>query len=183
QQPFPIYSLVGGKWTSFRAFSEEATDKALADLGQTRKQHTTHMAFGGGRDYPQSDADLTTWMEKVHAGTGLPEARIRTLFERYGTRAAQIAAYVAAGGDIALTHLPDYSQREIAYLASEEKVMRLDDVILRRSLIGFLGLATPDVIRELADVLAKVLEWSDERKQEEIDRTCALLREKHLVEL
>ena len=27
---FPIYSLVGGKWTSFRAFSEEVTDKALA---------------------------------------------------------------------------------------------------------------------------------------------------------
>ena len=26
---FPVYSLVGGKWTSFRAFSEQVTDKVL----------------------------------------------------------------------------------------------------------------------------------------------------------
>ena len=34
----PVLSLVGGKWTSFRAFSEQATDRALTLLGGSRKQ-------------------------------------------------------------------------------------------------------------------------------------------------
>ena len=31
----PVYSLVGGKWTTYRAFAEQVTDKALAYLGLT----------------------------------------------------------------------------------------------------------------------------------------------------
>ncbi|MBM3153405.1 MAG: glycerol-3-phosphate dehydrogenase/oxidase, partial [Chloroflexi bacterium] len=36
----PVYSLVGGKWTSFRAFSEQVTDRALSFLGLPRKADT-----------------------------------------------------------------------------------------------------------------------------------------------
>ena len=28
--------MIGGKWTTFRAFAEQVTDRALADLGRTR---------------------------------------------------------------------------------------------------------------------------------------------------
>src|SRR6476660_1903337 len=37
---FPVYSLVGGKWTTFRAVSEQAADKALAYLGLSRQKDT-----------------------------------------------------------------------------------------------------------------------------------------------
>src|SRR6185503_11274352 len=37
---FPVYSLVGGKWTTFRAFSEQVTDKVLAHLGLSRQKNT-----------------------------------------------------------------------------------------------------------------------------------------------
>ena len=36
----PVLSLVGGKWTSFRAFSEQVTDRSLALLGLSRKADT-----------------------------------------------------------------------------------------------------------------------------------------------
>ncbi len=49
----PVYSLVGGKWTSYRAFSEQTTDKALAFLGKTRVASTQQLPIGGGRDFAQ----------------------------------------------------------------------------------------------------------------------------------
>ncbi|MCE7861388.1 MAG: glycerol-3-phosphate dehydrogenase/oxidase, partial [Chloroflexi bacterium CFX2] len=49
---YPVYSLVGGKWTSFRAFSEEVTDKSLQFLGIKRNKSTRDLPIGGGRGYP-----------------------------------------------------------------------------------------------------------------------------------
>ncbi|KXK14417.1 MAG: FAD dependent oxidoreductase [Chloroflexi bacterium OLB14] len=41
---FPVYSLIGGKWTTFRAFSEEVTDKALNFLNIPRTKDTKSLA-------------------------------------------------------------------------------------------------------------------------------------------
>ncbi|MDP8909778.1 MAG: glycerol-3-phosphate dehydrogenase/oxidase, partial [Chloroflexota bacterium] len=44
---FPIYSLVGGKWTTFRAFAEQVADQVLDALGRTRRAGSEHLAIGG----------------------------------------------------------------------------------------------------------------------------------------
>lgn len=49
---FPVISLVGGKWTTFRSFAEEVTDTLLARLGRPRLTGTRLLAIGGGRDFP-----------------------------------------------------------------------------------------------------------------------------------
>ncbi|MBM3874401.1 MAG: glycerol-3-phosphate dehydrogenase/oxidase [Verrucomicrobia bacterium] len=36
EQPWPVYSLIGGKWTTFRAFAELAGDRILRHLGRPR---------------------------------------------------------------------------------------------------------------------------------------------------
>lgn len=61
---FPVYSLVGGKWTSFRAFSEQATDKAPAHLGLKRKKDTCSLSIGGGRGYPSDPAEISRQKER-----------------------------------------------------------------------------------------------------------------------
>nr|MCU0466805.1 glycerol-3-phosphate dehydrogenase/oxidase [Anaerolineae bacterium] len=38
--PFPVLSLIGGKWTTFRAFSEQSADAALQRLGKPRATRT-----------------------------------------------------------------------------------------------------------------------------------------------
>lgn len=48
-RPWPAYSLVGGKWTTFRAFAEQVADKIFADLGRARRT-ATHDTPIGGRD-------------------------------------------------------------------------------------------------------------------------------------
>ncbi len=55
---FPILSLVGGKWTTFRAFSEQVTDHLLQSLGRSRTASTAGLAIGPGHPMPSSPKDL-----------------------------------------------------------------------------------------------------------------------------
>ena len=96
---YPLYGLVGGKWTTFRAFSEQVTDRLLLQLGQQRQRSTAQRAIGGGRDYPKNEADKQVWLEALRARTEIDLDRMNELFERYGTYAAEIAEFTAAEPD------------------------------------------------------------------------------------
>lgn len=176
---YPIYSLVGGKWTTFRAFAEQAADQILLRLQKTRQQSTHHMPIGGGKNYPHSTASQAEWINALQQQTHLPQARLQTLFERYGTRAAEIAAFMAADEDKPLLHHPDYSQREILFLATCEKVIHLDDLLLRRTLLAMLGKVTLALIEEIAPLVGQALDWSDQQIRQEIARTIEMLSKKH----
>lgn len=180
---FPVYSLVGGKWTSFRAFSEQVTDKALAHLGLSRHRDTRSLRIGGGRGYPRDTGEMRRQLESLSAWTGVSRERLNALFERYGTRAEAIATYMNGGTDFIIRSLPDYSLREIIFLAQHEKICHLDDFLLRRSMLAMLGRVTGDMVAELARALGNALGWDEERKAAEIARTLLILSERHGVQL
>lgn len=180
---YPIHSLVGGKWTTFRAFSEQTTDLVLKDLSKKRKTSTAYIAIGGGKGYPKSEEAIQQWLQKLQYQTELPLDRLRELFDRYGTRAEALANYISPENDKPLANLPAYSKREIEFLAKDEKLVHLDDLILRRSLIGMLGYLTPELLNELADITAGVMGWSDGTKQAEIDHSVQVMYQKHQVNL
>jgi glycerol-3-phosphate dehydrogenase len=178
---YPIHSLIGGKWTSFRAFSEQTTDVALKDLEQTRQSSTTNIPIGGGKNYPADKSDQKLWIEKLQKSVELPIERLQDLFDRYGTYAADVAKYCSAGHDTPLATLPAYSKRELEFLAQNEKVERLSDMLLRRTLISTLGYTqtTPDSLNEVGQVVGQALGWSEDRITSEIQQTKNLLVEKH----
>jgi glycerol-3-phosphate dehydrogenase len=179
---FPIYSLVGGKWTTFRALAEQVCDQLLRVLGRPRLRSSADLPIGGGKGYPRTPQ-----------GTGLPQDRLQTLTERYGTGADRVAAYLVSSDadvqsgdadtqsdvDAPLASLPGYSRREIEFIAHNERVVHLDDIILRRTLIGLLGEATRPVIEELAAVVAPVLQWPPHTAAAEVARTIHLLQTVH----
>jgi glycerol-3-phosphate dehydrogenase len=179
---FPVYSLVGGKWTTFRALAEETTDQALAYLNRSRKTSTADQAIGGGRGYPRNSAEREQWLSRLQAKTGLSHERLAVLFERYGTRAESIADYIAAGPDEPLRHQPEYSRREIMFIAENEKVVHIDDVFLRRSLLAMLGLVDRDVLQHVGEAVGSVLGWTDAQIRQEVERISDLLRRQHGVQ-
>ncbi|MCU0464885.1 MAG: glycerol-3-phosphate dehydrogenase/oxidase [Anaerolineae bacterium] len=174
--PFPVLSLVGGKWTSFRAFSEQAADAALQRLGRGRKASTEHMALGGGRDYP---SEVAGWVKTLADETSLPVSQVQTLFERYGTQARAIAGFMADGDDVPLVNNPAYTRRELMYLAGTEAVVRLDDLLLRRTLMAWFGGVTVALLEEVAGVVGGVLGWDAARQSAEVARARDLLAHKH----
>ncbi len=180
---FPVFSLVGGKWTSFRAFAEQVTDKVLAHLRLPRQKDTRALPIGGGRGYPRDQTDLKRQIESLSAWTGVTRERLKTLFERYGSRAESIATYMNGGTDFFLKSMPDYSRREIIFLVQHEKIFHLDDFILRRSMLAMLGLLTREMIDELAGVFSNTLGWDAEQRAAEVARTLFILEDRHGVRL
>jgi glycerol-3-phosphate dehydrogenase len=176
ERPFPVLSMVSGKWTTFRAFGEQAADEVLRRLGRARSTGTQARAIGGGADFP---ADRAAWARDVAGESGLPEARIATLLARYGTRARDAARAIAADPDAPLRALPDHSTAEIAWIAREELVTTLADVVLRRTLVALRGQASEEAVREVAAVLADTLGWTPAHRADQEAATLALLREQH----
>jgi glycerol-3-phosphate dehydrogenase len=126
---------------------------------------------------------MRTQIESLSAWTGLTRERLKALFERYGTRAETIATYMNGGTDFIFKSLPDYSLREVIFIAQHEKVCHLDDFLLRRSMVAMLGRVNGEVIEELAKALANALGWDEERKTAEVARTLLLLTDKHGVRI
>ncbi|MBI5823709.1 MAG: glycerol-3-phosphate dehydrogenase/oxidase [Chloroflexi bacterium] len=180
---FPVFSLVGGKWTSFRAFAEQVTDKALAHLGKPRQKSTRELPIGGGRGYSSDEAEQKRQIEGFAAWTGLSRERLQTLYNRYGSRTEAVATFINRTTDEPLKTLPEYTRREIAFLAQSEKAIHLDDILLRRTMLAMLGRLTKASIEEIADAMGAALGWSIEQKTAEAARTLRLLADRHGVVL
>jgi glycerol-3-phosphate dehydrogenase len=167
---FPVYSLVGGKWTTFRALAEQVGNEILRVLGRPRVRSSADLPIGGGKGYP-----------RLPEGTRLPQERLAVLLERYGTVADSVAAYLQAGEDAPLACHAGYSRREIEYIALNERVVHLEDLIMRRTLMGLLGEVNRPLLEELAAIVASVLQWPAEKTAAEIERTVQLFRKVHAV--
>jgi glycerol-3-phosphate dehydrogenase len=180
-RPGTLLSLVGGKWTTFRALAEHLSGDILTLLGQPRTVSTVGLAIGGGKDFPATPAAHTVWLA-AH-GDEVGRARAETLLTRYGTRAGAIITFLTEAPDAPLAHNALYTRREIEYLAREESVTHLIDLLLRRTSLAFVGGLSLALLEELADVLAPVLGWDADRAADEVRNAGRVLSEVHGVDL
>ena len=162
----PVLCLIGGKWTTFRSFSELVARKIATALGRTRHVETTDMAIGGGRNYPKS-GQRADWIAKRAIGWGLPRQRIEALLSRYGTLADTLMPTLS-NGDTPLATLPDYSREELLALVQHERVGTLADLVLRRTPIAISGHLTGSVAAEIGAIVAAQLTWDAARLSAEI---------------
>ena len=162
----PLLSLVGGKWTTFRALGEHLADEVLERLGQSRTLSTVDLPIGGGKDFPMSPTERARWVE-AHSSV-LPLERVEQLLARYGTYAAKIITHLESSGDEALAHHLEYSTSEIEYLVRNEWVHTLGDVLTRRTSLMFRGEASSELVTEIAGIQSDVLGWSNDRVLSEV---------------
>lgn len=153
-----VLSLVGGKWTTFRASAEHLADRVLHLLAQPRRGSTRGVPIGGGRGFPTTERARQQWIA-AHAA-GIPPERAAVLLDRYGTVASAVIDAIADDPDDApLVHARDYSTAELRHLAATEDVVHLDDVLQRRTSLAFTGAVTHESAAEVADAIAPVLGW------------------------
>ena len=176
----PTLSLVGGKWTTFRALAAHLTTDVMNRIGGKRTVDTADLPIGGGRDFPTTDSARQLWI--TSHSDGRDPALVETLLARYGTRAADLLAELPERLT-ELAHAPGYYAEELAYLARTEQIVHLDDLLKRRTSIAFRGHLTRELLEELATVLATELGWSDETRAREVERAIRILRDAHRIEL
>ena len=167
-----VLSLVGGKWTTFRASGERIADHVLGLLSRPRLRSTKGLPIGGGRGYPTTEAARRQWLAAHEGGFGLERAE--TLLDRYGTVAVDVIEAIADDDDDrALRTLPDYSTGELRHLARTEAVVHLDDILLRRTNLAFVGAVNQESATEVAEAVAPVLGWDQHKRRVEVERALA----------
>jgi len=104
--------------------------------------------------------------------SGLHEARIEHLLNRYGSLIHELLAMVEADPRLGepLAGGSDYLQVEIVYAASHEGARHVDDALTRRTR---LSITTFDrgvgALAQTAELMAGVLGWSDAQVTKEIE--------------
>jgi glycerol-3-phosphate dehydrogenase len=177
----PVLSLVGGKWTSFRAFSEHAADQTLQLLGKERLVSTWDLPIGGSKDFPEDQVQQSKLVDQWVQESGLNRSLLEGLFAWYGTKTSQLLESFA-GRLIPLKTLPEMTRGELDWILEGEDVLHLDDLILRRTTLAKLGKITPESLLEVAEISASVLEWSGDQKDLEINRFKEILLQKHRLQ-
>ncbi|GEB44589.1 MULTISPECIES: glycerol-3-phosphate dehydrogenase/oxidase [Microbacterium] len=176
----PAMSLVGGKWTTFRALAEHLSMKTLQKLRRPHRVSTQGLPIGGGAGFPATPEQRRRW---IAARTNAHSAElVEAMLERYGTRADAILAALPAEP----TPVPDaagYYREELAFIAKNEQVVHLIDVLLRRTHLAFVGGMTERTLREVAEAVAEPLGWDSAHVDEEVARTTEILRSAHRVDL
>lgn len=165
----PQICMIGGKWTTFRAFAEQTADQILKELGLSRKTGTLDLPIGGGRDFPQARASL----EQALIGEfAVPQERARYLADVYGTASRTLLRFcrqrqddkpIADGAQITFA--------EAAWLVRHEFVETLSDLVLRRTSLAIDGRLSMDLIGGLASVLQQEISLSNQ----DLDRQRAAL--------
>lgn len=177
----PQFCMVGGKWTTFRAFAQQTTDEVLAQLGKPRTRDTIDLAIGGGADYPAEKGVL----ERVLMDEFLVSAdRAGHLTGAYGTRSDTVLTYCATRDDDQPLD-PDCARTsaEIAYLIHIEHAVHLADIVLRRTDLAITGRLSLSLVNTLADLMAQELDWSPEQTAAEKVTLLDELRDYHGVSL
>jgi glycerol-3-phosphate dehydrogenase len=165
--------IAGGKYTTYRVMAKDAIDAAVNALetvnGKKVPTSVTH-------DIPLLGAEgyhaLWNGRSLLAQRSGLHEARIEHLLNRYGSLAHEVLALVEADPTLRepLAGAPDYLRAEAVYAASHEGARHLDDILARRTRIS---IETFDrgtgVADEVARLVAPVLGWSDEQVQREVE--------------
>jgi glycerol-3-phosphate dehydrogenase len=165
--------IAGGKYTTYRVMAKDAIDVAVNALETVN-----------GKKVPKSVTDDVPLLgaEGYHAlwngrgllaqRSGLHEARIEHLLNRYGSLVYEVLDLVAADPTLRepLTGAPDYLRAEAVYAASHEGARHLDDILARRTRIS---IETFDrgtgAAGEVARLVAPVLGWGDDQVEREVE--------------
>ncbi len=177
--PVPQFALIGGKWTTFRALAEQATEQVLAELGRSRDVSTRDIPIGGGLDFPSDAGGL---VERLVEDFDVPGGRAEHLSDHYGTSAVRmLEEAVIPRGDTPIASGSAYTEGEIRHVIRTEYVETLSDVVLRRTALAISGQVSMQVIDSITEILAAELGIARERIEAQKAALIEELKEFHGV--
>ncbi len=162
-----LISIMGGKWTTYRAMAEDTINVVQQQLGLpvggcTTREHHLSGSEGYSADYPQTLA----------AKYGVPDSTARHLSEKFGTNAGAVLDLARQQSELALPIGEGYPaiRAEIAYSARNEMAATLDDVLERRTGLQFYSWKTAIAAAPVAAaVMRGEMAWDEAHTQREVD--------------
>lgn len=159
--------IAGGKLTTYRVMAEDAVDFALGERATALPSITDRIPLAGAEGH----AVLQRQGRRIAAEHGWSRAMIDHLLHRYGSLLTELLDLIRDDPSLSrpLEHAPAYLRAEVAYAASHEGVLHLEDVLLHRTRLTYeqadRGLGA---LEEIADLVAERLGWDAERRSAEV---------------
>jgi glycerol-3-phosphate dehydrogenase len=160
--------IAGGKLTTYRVMAKDAVDFALGERAAGTQSLTDQVPLVGA----EGDAVLRRQAHRIAETYGWTMERVDHLLHRYGSLLTELLEDIDAEPSLGqpLERAPAYLGAEIAYAASHEGVLHLEDVMVHRTRLVFeqrdRGLGA---IEEIADLVADRLGWDAGRRAGEIE--------------
>lgn len=162
-----LFSIVGGKLTTYRALAEGAVDLIFRTLGKTAPPCQT-------ADEPLPGAaveDFDAFRRDFAARSTLSPTSTARLLKVYGVRATEVLRL--AQGDAELSQVISEETgsigAEVVHAFREELAETLADCLMRRTMLGLNGSVGLDALERAAHIAQKFLGWDDERAADEIE--------------
>lgn len=163
-----LVAIAGGKYTTYRVMAADAIDAASEYIpARVAPSITEKVQLMGADGY----FALINQTEHVGAPQGLHPYRVRHLLDRYGSLIGEVLAMAQRRPELLspITEAPVYLKVEAAYAAAAEGALHLEDILARRMRIS---IEYPhrgvDCAREVAEVVAPVLGWSEDDVEREV---------------
>jgi glycerol-3-phosphate dehydrogenase len=161
-----LFSIVGGKLTTYRSLAAQTVDLVLQQLGRRSPPGTTDrepLPGAATRDFEDFRGDFKQ-------RSGLPDATSDRLLRIYGTRSYAVTNLIAQDPSLGEVFDPETGAiaAEVVFAFRHELAQTLSDCLLRRTMVGLNSTCGLDAVEGAAKIAQKHLAWSEDRTAPEI---------------
>ena len=159
-----LYSIVGGKLTTYRALAEEAVDLVFKLKGKTPPPcETAETPLPGAFHEGSALSNADSLRESLTSQNGFAPRTAARLLKVYGARAPEVARLASAEPELleVISEETGSVAAEVVFSFNEEFAETLTDCLLRRTMVGLNGQLGLDALEAAARVARRFLGWDE----------------------
>ncbi|WP_256838678.1 glycerol-3-phosphate dehydrogenase/oxidase [Ornithinimicrobium faecis] len=167
--PVPGLTIVaGGKLTTYRVMAKDAVDFAIGGEAVETPSITHEIPLVGAEGEKAVRRQAARWRKEFDWS----EQMVDHLLHRYGSLLTELVESIREDPSLGrpLQGAPAYLRAEIAYAASHEGALHLEDIMYLRTRLNYEAADRGQgALVEIAGLAGDVLGWDEERRQREVD--------------
>jgi glycerol-3-phosphate dehydrogenase len=169
-----LITVEGGKYTTSRKLAETCVKIVAGKLGRDLGKSITKKHYLAGSEIK----DLCSFLSEAEIkNSDFGKPTMDYLGRNYGTEYADVIKLARADKALSETVNEDGEiLAQVIYAVRDEMARTLSDIVMRRTGIGTLGNPGEDVLRKVAQLAAKELQWNADRVEKEVSDTVNLLK-------
>jgi glycerol-3-phosphate dehydrogenase len=162
-----LFSVVGGKLTTYRSLAEGVVNLVFKQLGRTPAPSTTAATPLPGA----AAADFAVFCEAFKSQSPLPPECNERLLKVYGARAAEVLRLALGDAELREPFSDETGSigAEVVFAFRSEMAETLVDCLMRRTMTGLNSQTGLDAVEAAARVARKFLGWDGARAAREVE--------------
>jgi glycerol-3-phosphate dehydrogenase len=161
-----LFSVVGGKLTTYRSLAEGAVDLVFKQLDKTPPPCAT-----ASTPLPGAAGDLAAARAEFKSQSALPEKCNERLLKVYGVRASEVLRLALDDAELRgpISEESGSIGAEVVFAFRSEMAETLVGCLMRRTMTGLNGRNGLDAVEAAARIARAFLGWDDERAAREVE--------------